>query len=282
MHASHAARLRALAAASREAWADTYRQLVMFDLPRDAQIGLMLSYYRSFAVPSIARTLHHSGAIKSEPRKRSVDTALILYELIDGELQSDRALEMIDLLVSAHRHVKAPSEDFLYVLFSLAIVPMRWIEKHGWRALTLTEQVATIDFYANLGRAMGLSNVPEDVDAATSFYRSYEENRIAWSREGQELTDWTVGVIRSTMPKPVRPFARLILSTWIGDKRVSQALGLPRTNAFVSALSAAAMSVRNRLTARAPRPASPRFVQGVTGSAQYPHGYSLTDLGAHR
>ncbi|RNL55332.1 hypothetical protein [Arthrobacter oryzae] len=71
-------------------WETTFRRLVLFDLAADMELGFFLSYYRNFAIPSIAATLHANAEIQQRPMKRSYDTALVLYELIACGLDSDR------------------------------------------------------------------------------------------------------------------------------------------------------------------------------------------------
>lgn len=68
--------------AAPEAWEAAYRQMVLFDLAMDIGLGFFLAYYRNFAVPSIAATLHHNGEIVGRLMKRSYDTAIVTYELI--------------------------------------------------------------------------------------------------------------------------------------------------------------------------------------------------------
>ncbi len=112
-------------AAAAANWEATYRQMVLYDLAADIELGFFLGYYRNFAIPSIAATLHHNGEIIERPMKRSYDTAIVTYELITSGLNSDRGRHMIRLLNHAHRHVPGSQDDFLYVLLTLLVVPVR-------------------------------------------------------------------------------------------------------------------------------------------------------------
>lgn len=91
----------------------------------DWEPGLFLAYYRNFATPSIAATLHQNGEIIERPVKRSYDTAIVTYELITGGLTGDRGRHMIRLLNYAHHHVPGHQDDLLY------IVPIRWAREHA-------------------------------------------------------------------------------------------------------------------------------------------------------
>ena len=61
-----------------------YRQMALYDMAFEVQFGLELSFVRTFAVPSIARVLAGTGEIAARPLKRSLDTALLMYEIIDS------------------------------------------------------------------------------------------------------------------------------------------------------------------------------------------------------
>ncbi|MBP2412031.1 hypothetical protein JOF48_000830 [Arthrobacter stackebrandtii] len=67
IHASLAESARRQATASPEDWEATYRQMVLYDLATDIELGFFLAYYRNFAVPSIAATLQRNGEIIERP-----------------------------------------------------------------------------------------------------------------------------------------------------------------------------------------------------------------------
>ena len=90
LHASLAQSLRRQESAPPEDWEQTYRQMVLFDLAADMELGFFLAYYRNFAIPSIAKTLSRNGEIAQRPMKRSYDTGIVTYELITCGLDSAR------------------------------------------------------------------------------------------------------------------------------------------------------------------------------------------------
>lgn len=48
-------------------WEATYRQMVLYDLASDIELGFFLAYSRNFAIPSIAATLQRNGEIIERP-----------------------------------------------------------------------------------------------------------------------------------------------------------------------------------------------------------------------
>lgn len=152
VHTTLATRLRRQDNASTDNWATTFRNMALFDLASDMELGFFLSYYRNFAILGIAATLHTNAEIQQRPMKRSYDTTIVTYELIASGLDSDRGQAMVDLLNRVHRNVAGTKDDFLYVLLSLLVVPIRWIQEHAWRQPTAAELAAALRFFAEFGR----------------------------------------------------------------------------------------------------------------------------------
>ena len=164
-----------------EGWEATYRQMALYDLAADIELGFFLAYYRNFAIPSIAATLQLNGEIIERPMKRSYDTAIVTYELITSGLNSGRGRHMIHLLNHAHRHVPGSQDDFLYVLLTLLVVPIRWARTHAWRAPTPAEETAATRFCQELGERMNISGIPTTFQDAEQFFDRYERDNIAYS-----------------------------------------------------------------------------------------------------
>jgi hypothetical protein len=279
MHASLSASLRHQVTASPEDWQATFRQMALFDFAADMELGLFLSYYRNFAIPSIAATLAKNAEIQHRPMKRSYDTAIVIYELIANGMDSDRGREMVDLLNRVHRNVPGSKDDFLYVLLTLLVVPIRWIQKHAWRQPTTAELAAASRFFTELGARMNITGVPATYAEAEKFFDRYESAHVAPSTEGQQLMDATVQVFQSRLPAPLRPLAKQIISTMLDDGRLAAALGLPRATGASRAAVSTGLALRNAIHRRRPLKHQPHFIPGYAGSSLYPNGYSLDQIG---
>ena len=148
----------------------TYQLTVLYDFPTDARIGLNLAFYRVFAIPGIANLLVHTGEMLGRPAKRGYDTGLVMYELISHGFDHPRGREMVRLLNRVHKPWSITDEDYRYVLAAFTVVPLRWIEKRGWRTLLPAEREASATFYRELGRRMNIPDLPLDYAAAPAPY----------------------------------------------------------------------------------------------------------------
>ncbi|MGN5734691.1 oxygenase MpaB family protein [Arthrobacter psychrochitiniphilus] len=279
IHSTLAASARSQTEADPEAWESTYRQMVLYDLAADIELGFFLAYYRNFAVPSIATTLQRNGEIMERPMKRSYDTAIVTYELITSGLNSDRGRHMIRLLNHTHRHVPGSQDDFLYVLLTLLVVPIRWARTHAWRAPTPAEETAATRFYRELGASMNIAGFPTTLQEAEKFFDGYESDNITYSPAGAQLMASTVQVLKSRLPGPASPLAKPMLSAMFDDDHLTDALDLPRANTITKTALATALKARNTIARRRRLSTEPHFIPGMAGSTLYPNGYRLDDIG---
>jgi hypothetical protein len=60
-----------------------YRALALVEFPWDMRVALQLAFLRTFAVPSISGLLDRAGQSTRHTHKRALDTALLMFELID-------------------------------------------------------------------------------------------------------------------------------------------------------------------------------------------------------
>ncbi|MFB9818912.1 oxygenase MpaB family protein [Arthrobacter ramosus] len=279
INATLAASLHRQHTASPSDWETTFRQMALFDLAADTELGFFLAYYRNFAIPSIAATLHANAEIQQRPMKRSYDTAIVIYELVSCGLDSDRGRTMVELLNRVHRNVPGTKDDFLYVLLTLLVVPIRWIQKQAWRQPTTAELAAASRFFTELGSRMNITGMPATYAEAENFFDRYEAAHVARSAEGQLLMDSTVQVFQSRLPAPLRPLAKRLISTMLDDGRLTDALCLPRAGRISRTGLKTGLAARNAIRRRRPLKTKPHFTPGAAGSRLYPGGYSLDQIG---
>jgi hypothetical protein len=257
----------------------TYQLTVLYDFPTDARIGLNLAFYRVFAIPGIANLLVHTGEMLGRPAKRGYDTGLVMYELISHGFDHPRGREMVRLLNRVHQPWPITDEDYRYVLAAFTVVPLRWIEKRGWRTLLPAEREASATFYRELGRRMNIPDLPLDYAAAAALLDTYEAHNMAPSPAGAQLMDVTQQFLVRKFPAWLHRLGPTVTTALLDDPPLTDALGLPRPLPGARASIDLTYSLRN-IVIRLRKPAAASwFVPGRPVSTVYPHGYRLDDLG---
>ena len=255
-----------------------YRHVALFDLVRDVRVGLNLAFYRTFAVPRIAELLAHTGEMQANPNKRSMDTGLFMYELIEAGYNSDRGQQVVSTLNKMHRRWTIADEDYLYVLTTFIVVPSRWLATYGPRALTDAENAAATTFYRELGRRMNIPNLPVTYSDAEAIFDDYEARNVGYSDAGRQLMKATENVMAEQLPGPLKPGATL-LTRLILDDYVAKAVGLQPAPLAGRLLMKGVSMVRRALSTRhKPRTAS-WFEPGRKVEDVYPNGYQFDELG---
>ena len=161
-----------------------YQLTVLYDFPKDARLGLNLAFYRIFAIPRIADLLVESGEMLGRPAKRAYDTGLVMYELITSGFDDPRGREMVRLLNRVHRRWPILDEDYRYVLAAFLVVPIRWIDRRGWRRLLPAEREASAKSCYELGRWMRIPDPPHTYAEAEQILDSHERKYMAVADRG--------------------------------------------------------------------------------------------------
>src|SRR4051812_33670185 len=103
MHPRRRRRANALAQRDVQAdWQEIYRQLVLWEFSTEARSGFQVALYRPQAVPRMAAVLAGTGHIQANPGRRTIDTGIVILELIHGGFDSDRGYKMVRLLQALH------------------------------------------------------------------------------------------------------------------------------------------------------------------------------------
>ena len=121
-------------------------------------------------------------------------------------------------------------DDFRYVLAAFIVVPLRWIDRRGWRPLLDAEREAATSFYRELGRRMNIPDPPASYQEAADLLDAYEQRHLAPSPAGRQLMEKTQDIVVRKIPGPLKRFGPALTSALIDDDELSHALGLdPRT-----------------------------------------------------
>jgi hypothetical protein len=256
-----------------------YQLTTLYDFPTDMRVGLNLAFYRIFAIPHMARLLVQSGEILNRPKKRAYDTGLIMYEIIANGFDHPRGREMVRLLNRVHKPWSISNDDYRFVLAALMVVPLRWLDRRGWRPLLNEERDASVNFYLRLAELMAIDDPPTSYSHAEDMFDLFEAQHLQASDGGRQLMASTQQIIVRHLPKPLKQFGPSITSALFDQPDLTQALDLPSPNRALVRTIDAAYSVRNFATRQKAARTDSWFVPGRPAGSVYAHGYSLDELG---
>lgn len=250
------------------------------EFPWDLTQSEALAQFRTFAVPSIGELLATTGEYIDRVQKRFDDTALILGAFVEHDLDSDTGRRALKRLNNMHGAYEISNGDMLYTLATLVVGPVRWLRRYGWRPLTDHEVTAVVNHLRNVGRHMGIKEIPETYPQFVRFYDDYEREHFAYSAGGRAVADSTLDLMTTFSPNDKVPAAAARWTAYaMMDPELCAALGYPSPHPLGRALVDKALRARARIVRRMPARRKPLPTAALGYIRGYPDGYDVGELG---
>jgi hypothetical protein len=257
---------------------EIYRIMGGYEFPWDMTQSLGLALYRTYAVPSIGELLSQTGEFERRTHKRYADTGLILDAILEHGFGSGTGRSAIRRMNRMHGAYGISNDDMRYVLSTFVVIPMRWMDRFGWRAMTEAERVASANYYRELGRHMNIKDSPVTYHEFAALLDAYEREHFAYSPGGRAVSDATLALLAGFYPRPLRPLLRRATLALL-DAPLRAAFHYPDPGPVTSALTVAAFRARALVERRLPPRRRPVHVRELREFAIYPDGYSVVELG---
>ncbi len=258
--------------AQRIAYIDT-----VYEFPFDTTRSLEFALFRTFGSPAISKLLDSTGEFAQRAQRRYDDTDLILSTIVESGYDSAEGARAIRRMNRLHGRFEIANEDFLYVLSTFVFEPIRWNERFGWRRLVEQERLACFYFWREVGRRMGIKDIPDRFEDLERYNLEYERANFRFAESNRRVAlasremflDWFPGV-----PKRLGSHAIAALM----DERLRNALGFPHppralVRAVEGGMRARALAVRMLPERRKPK------LRTQLRHRTYPAGYRIEALG---
>jgi hypothetical protein len=260
----------------RECQAIAYR-LAYWEFPWDTTRSLELALFRTFASPRIGGLLHATGEFEARPQKRYDDTDLIVSELLEYGYDSERGRRAIARMNGIHGRFRIANEDFVYVLSTFVLEPIRWNARFGWRPMTDWERLGWFHFWLEVGRRMRIRDLPERYEDLERFNRDYERSTYRYSEAGRAVGEATRSLFAGWFPGPLRLVVRAAIAALLDDP-LPEAFGFPAPSRGWRRTVETALRLRARLARLLPTRRRPRLRTALRRPT-YPKGYHIEGLG---
>ncbi|CAM3261492.1 oxygenase MpaB family protein [Nocardioides dubius] len=259
-------------------YVEIYRNVAYREFPWDVVQSLSFALFRTYAVPGIGRLLDDTRQFADDTQRRYDDTSLLLEPPGLYGFDHPEARAAIRRINQMHRSYDIPNHEMLYVLSTFVVVPKRWLDDYGKRPMTANEVVASVHYYRELGRHMGLKEIPETYPAFAELMDSYEAEHFAYADSGRRVADATLALMLTFYPRPVRPLVE-VFSRALMDKPLLDAFGYRQPPSWVVALSRGALRLRGRVARLLPARRGLKRIIDQPQVRSYPDGYRIEELG---
>jgi ER-bound oxygenase mpaB/B'/Rubber oxygenase, catalytic domain len=251
---------------------------ICFDFPWDVAHALDLALLKGSCVPSISGLQARTGEFVERTQKRYDDTLLILAELLESGYDSERGRAAQRQMNRLHHRFAIANDDYLYILSTSVVEPIRFNARFGWRPYSWKEKQAYFHLWAAIAHRMAIKAIPSTFEDLERFHDDYERKHFAFSPSNRANAVAMVEMFGGWYPAPFRPAVRAGIRALLADD-VLDALGLARPGPVTRALVEGALRLRARLLRIGPRRTRP-FMQTRQRNRTYPHGHRVEELGA--
>ena len=251
--------------------------LAGWEFPWDFVRALELALYRTFCVPRVSALLDHTREFHDRPQRRYDDTALLMAEILEWGYDGERGREAIRRINRYHRHYDIANEDFLYVLTTFHLEPLRWIDRFGWRRLSDGEREASYVFWREVGRRMAIRDIPPTRAAFEAWSAAHERAHFRYADTNRRVAESTRELFAGWFPRPLRPLVRVGIHAML-DEPMRDAFGFAPPPRGVRALVRGALRARARALRLLPAATRKDFLTGRP-QRSWPDGYPIAQLG---
>ncbi|KAF9352680.1 hypothetical protein BGX26_009545 [Mortierella sp. AD094] len=181
-----------------------------------------------------------TGKITTKPRNKLTGASAGMVD--DDELKERvnddaRAKTAVDRINFLHSHYNITQEDFLYNLGLFVLESRYWIDRFDWRPLTELERNAILAVWTDLGRKIGIENIPETVREFEEWVENYELRNMKFAPVNTAMADSAIAISQSMVTTPEAKARVKKFFVAITNPRLRAAVGYgepTKTQVFVS------------------------------------------------
>lgn len=253
-----------------------------YDFPRDIEISLALAFFKTFAIPSIAKILDETKQFENYGQKRYDDTAILLAEFLENGTDSQNGKEAIRRLNQIHKKYEIANSDFLYTLSTFVFEPVRWNLRFGWRRGSQKEKLANYYMWRNVGKLMNIKDLPSDYDSFEIWNRKFEAENFKRTPESERLGQATLHILAGRIPNLPGVRALIFHALFsLMEAPLRDAMGFPKPHRAIEILTLIVFKTRALLLKTIWPARTKPYLVTKRKNPTYKNGYLIENLGPH-
>ncbi|KZS96448.1 hypothetical protein SISNIDRAFT_451185 [Sistotremastrum niveocremeum HHB9708] len=224
---------------------------IQYETPFTLELGVQSALFKTYGIPSIAKLLLSTNQMSSLGNlgRRTADTTAIIGTFLcapldgyvkhatnDGE-GDPRAAIAIARLNWIHGHYNISNDDYLYTLSLFIFEAIRWTERYEWRPLSGIEKLAVFETWVEVGKRMGIEDIPVSYHEFYDWAHNYEEMNMVPSEDSHVLGNTTLDLLLHGFPETlgIRSFLKRVYICLL-DERLRIALKFPVQPSWLKSL----------------------------------------------
>ncbi|WAS95328.1 oxygenase MpaB family protein [Nannocystis punicea] len=202
------------------------RRAFFRDFAPEIRLGAALALFRVFAIPRLSALLARTGGWTHAPTSRLERTVDLLSTLIEDGPDGPRAAATLARMHAAHARHAIANDDMRYVLTTFVTEPARVIDRFGRRPLRPDEREAACLFWREVGRRVGIRDIPGSFAGMVEAARDYEARHRHAADSNRLVAEGALAAMLQVLPPPLADLGRSAVAALL-EPPVRRACGLP-------------------------------------------------------
>jgi hypothetical protein len=177
--------------------------------------------------------------------KRYADTTVLVGEFLVNDIDSERACIAINRMNWIHSRYRSviKMDQMVYTLCLLTCEALQWIDMYDWRETTPLEKHASWVFWNEVGRRMGLTDVPESFEACVAFIKDFETRNMRPTDDNALIAKGVFALYASTVPAVLTPVVHAVITAFM-DTRLCGAFKLVPSTPILATILRCLLTMR--------------------------------------
>jgi hypothetical protein len=208
-----------------------YHRMV-WEMPALGTVAMESGLFKTYSIPSISKLLAATKEFEEFGNRRVEDTSLILGEISQNSLETERSKLALKRLNFLHGKYKIANDDMLYTLSIFMFMVSQWSERFGWRAFTEEEKNILFLYWREIGKRMNITGIPRTREEMESWTAKFEKENLKYSKTNQQVGEAVMNAMVSVFPRILQAFLRELFATFL-ELQVLEAMGFKRPSAVM-------------------------------------------------
>ncbi|KAM0749847.1 hypothetical protein T439DRAFT_326739 [Meredithblackwellia eburnea MCA 4105] len=231
------------------------------EMPFTLTKALEFALFKTYGITTISDILYHTTEFKDSKKagRRYADTGLLIFGFmhfpvvgpgsgapaVQGGPSDPRSAICVARINYLHSvwQSRISNDDLLYTLSTFMLEPYVWSSQYEWRPITPLEEMAFFVFFKEIGRRMGIKDIPNEISELQEWAENYESINMVPNERCRDVAEATTKLLLHNAPKFLHSFGEKVVACLLYD-RLRESIMVPPPPALLKSFMINSLKVR--------------------------------------